>query len=89
MKKQSIAVMVLIETDDPRLDPSTINVNTTKATATLRQAVIDNLPSLTRVVAVMPEENARLMMSTHDLLSEAVGHPAHRPPRRYVPPTRE
>lgn len=91
MSKKSIAVMVLIETDDPRLNIDHISVSTAKAAAQLRQAVIDNLPKLTRVVVLMSEEEARLMSAVHRAAIESLGKKGkvHRPPSDYVPPTRE
>lgn len=88
---KSIAVMVLIETDDPRLDPHHIDSSTAKNAAELRRAVIENLPKLTRVVMVMPEEAARLMAYAHRAALEATGQKdkISRPPSDYVPPTRE
>jgi hypothetical protein len=65
VKKQSLAVTVLIETDDPRLDnPAT---NTPADVAALRVAILEHLPKLTRVVSVMPEELAVLMHRAHAL----------------------
>lgn len=89
MTIRSIAVMVLIETDDPRLDPAIVNNSTPAKTAALRRAVIDNLPNLTRVVMVMPEEHARLMAIAHDYAAQAAGLEPNYPPPGYVPPTRQ
>jgi hypothetical protein len=79
MAKRSIAVMVLMETDDARLFPENVSVKSVQATAMLHQAVLDNLPQLTRVVMVLPEETARIMCDAHDILR---ARPINRPPRR-------
>lgn len=93
MTKQIIAVLVQIETDDPRLDPSSDMVATAERTALVRQAVIDNLPNLTRLIAVMPIEHSRLLMMLHEAHVEDIakrlgttGGAFVRPPRDYVPP---
>jgi hypothetical protein len=83
--KRSIAAMVLIETDDPRLFPENITVATAAATEQLRAAVIANLPNLTRVVMVLPEENARMMCEAHAMAAQAAGLDGmiDMPPRSY------
>lgn len=86
---RSIACLVLIETDDPRLFPENIGVESAAKTAGLRKAVLDNLPKLTRVVAVMDEETARLMALVHQLASKGAGLDRVTPPAGYVPPTRD
>jgi hypothetical protein len=89
--KHTVVVMIQIETNDPRLDPENISVDTAAATAALRVAVLANLKRLTRVIAVLPVEHAQAMMQLHEaagemLLGERV---AERPPSDYVPPTRD
>jgi hypothetical protein len=88
MGKQSICVMMVIQTDDPRL--SDMDVSSAAKTAALRKAVIDNLATA-RVIAVMSEEASRLMMMGHDIAANAAGYGGtiHRPPRDYVPPTND
>jgi hypothetical protein len=85
----SMAVVVLIETDDPRIGPE--NMSTAGDVARMRKAVIENLPRLTRVVAVMPEEMAGMMMEAHEMAMSLAGAESllHRPPADYVPPTRD
>lgn len=80
----SIAVLVLLDTDDPHLDPEQIDVGTVRSAASVRAAVVASLPKLTRVVAVMPEEQARLMMAALEAVSKT-----SRPPKSYVAPSRE
>lgn len=91
MAKRSIAVMVLLETDDPRLFVENLDHAAPAATATLRKAVIDNLPNLTRLVLVTSEENARIMTQAHTAVMQELGFgdSVIRPPAGYVPPTRE
>lgn len=84
---KSIAVMVLIETDDPRFDID--SHLTVKTAAQLRQAVIDNLPKLTRVILACDEEEARLMIHAHRVAMDELGIEYNLPPAHYVPPTRE
>lgn len=90
MTKHRLAVMVIIETDDERLAPETIDLSTAAKTAAIRRAVVANLPNLTRVVMVMPEEAARLMLFAHNQAARESGLDLiQRPPADYVAPTRE
>jgi hypothetical protein len=82
--KQSIAALVLIE-----MDPDTFDVSTAGSTAALRKAVLDNLCNATRLVAVMTEDEARLMMAAHEAGLRALGGEINRPPADYIPPTRD
>lgn len=84
MGTQSIAAMVILE-----MDPEKIDVSTAAGTAGLRKAILDNLCNVRRVVAVMTEEEARLMCEAHDAALRAIGGMIRRPPADYVPPTRE
>lgn len=81
----SIACLVLIDTDDPRIldfDPSTA-----EKAAEIRAAVVENLPRLTRVIAIMPEFESRAMMMAHDFALENSGlGRVLRPPKGYVAP---
>lgn len=82
--------MVQIETDDPRLTIERIvaGVRTASDTAATRQAIMDQLPhKVTRVVAYMPEEHARLLMLLHEAVGEEIGKRGFvRPPADYVAP---
>lgn len=89
MPSRSIACMVLIETDDPRLFPENIRVTTPAKASALRKAVIDNLPKLTRVIMVLEEETAQLMSAAHNIASQAAGLDRVVPPAGYIPPTRD
>jgi hypothetical protein len=85
MAKRTIAALVILETDDPRLDPDGVSVSTVAGTSDLRRAVIENLPNLTRVVMLMTEPAARLLTDA----SKASGISVNYPPRGFVPPTRD
>jgi hypothetical protein len=87
IRREPIVALVVLNTDDPRLDPQHLDVSTKEATAALRQAVIDALPSLSRVVQVLPESEARLMLRAHDIaLREIAGGQVNRPPADYIAP---
>jgi hypothetical protein len=79
-----IAALVLIETDDPRLFPDNISVGTVAETAALRQAVIENLPKVARVIFLAEENTAELMALAHEAAMQAA-----RPPADYVAPGRD
>lgn len=80
-----IAVLVLLETDDPQLLRP--DVSTAEAAASFRPAVIDNLPKLTRVVAAMSEFESRLMILAHESAKKSSGlGEVLRPPEDYVSP---
>jgi hypothetical protein len=89
--KHTVVVMVQIETNDDRLDPERIAVDTVAGTAALRVAVLANLKRLTRVIAVLPVEHAKALMLLHEAAGEMlIGEKmAERPPSDYVPPTRD
>jgi hypothetical protein len=89
MTKRSIAVLVLIETDDKRLFPEKIDLSTIAGTARLRQAVIDNLPKMTRVVMVTSEATARMMAEAHAMAAGMGLGEIEMPPANYIPPTRD
>ena len=85
----SIVVLVQLETDDPLLDPDQIDVSTVEAVTALRAAVVRALPKVTSVVAVLPLDDAKLMLSSHEYAMRAVGAArVKRPPGSYVPPHR-
>jgi hypothetical protein len=96
--KIEIAVMVVIETDDPRLTPEAVveAMTTASGVAGIRRVVLGHLPDdVTRVLAVMDQEQAELLM----MMSEGVGrtvaqalglrHQVIHPPADYIPPTRD
>lgn len=68
-----LAVLVIIDTDDPLLDPDRLDVSTVAKTAALRASVIRALPKLERVIMVTPEPMARVMMAAHQHSMEAIG----------------
>lgn len=85
---ERIAIIVVLETDDRDLQPENIDVSTVKAVAALRRAVIRNLPKLSRVVAVMSEDHAKMMCQTHSEIMAGIRSDCF-PPVDYVPPTRD
>lgn len=89
--KYRVCALIQIATNDPRLDPDAIDISSAKATARLRQAVIDNLPKrVERVISVLPVDLAQFIMETHEAACAVVGvNAADRPPPDYIPPTRE
>jgi hypothetical protein len=87
--KHTIAVMVEIQTNDDRLDPDNIHVDTAAATAALRVAVLANLKRITRVIAVLPVQHAKAIMLLHEAMGERLlgEQMADRPPADCLPPT--
>jgi hypothetical protein len=86
----AIAVIIALETDDPLLQPDTLDCSTVQATARLRQAIVKALPGrLTRVVAVMDIAQAEIMMLAHDRAMRESGAEVLWPPAAYIPPGRE
>lgn len=63
-----IAAIVVIETDDGRLTGATRS-----GVAGLRDAVIAGLPGLSRVIGIMSEPEARLMLGAHVTAMRAAG----------------
>lgn len=87
MATRTLAVMVLIETDDPTLFPENLDNSTIRAVKRLRDAVVRALPGLSRVVALMSEPEARLMFAAHKMACEQAGiGEVLRPPAQYVAP---
>jgi hypothetical protein len=91
MAKYQVCAIVQIESDDPRLDPDALEVDTPAKAAALRRAVLKSLPrKVTRVIAVLPVDFAKLMLHAHEQAAEIAGlATVLRPPAGYVPPTRE
>jgi hypothetical protein len=66
----NVAVVVIVATDDPLLlNP----IAEAGSLAPLRSAVLAALPSLSRVVAIMPEDEGKLMIAGHMLAAEDAG----------------
>lgn len=84
--KHRVCAIIEIVTDDPRLDPDKIDVETPQAAKAIRAAVIASLPgSVDRVVSVLPVELMRFIMETHELASEVAGihDSVRRPPKEH------
>jgi hypothetical protein len=88
--KTKFIAIVQIETDDPGLTIERIaaGVRTALGTRSIRQAILEQLPHrATRVVAYLPEKQARLLMMLHESLGNEIGAPDFvRPPADYVAP---
>jgi hypothetical protein len=91
--KNTVVVMVQVETDDPRLTPAGLvaSVGSARGTQAMRDIVLSHLPgAVTRLIAVMPEHQARMLMMLHEAVGARLGDgPFVRPPPGYVPPTRD
>lgn len=73
---KQIVAMVVLETDDVRIRPCA-------DTAGLRSAVVAALPGLSRVIAIMSEPEARLMIGAHMIAAQESGlHVETTPVRR-------
>jgi uncharacterized protein (DUF2336 family) len=85
-----VAVLVILDTDDRRLTPEAIDsaMATAGGVHRLRKAVLDRFArDMTRLVAVMPEEHARMLMLLHEAVGEDLGGDGFvRPPKDFVPP---
>lgn len=88
--KTTFIAMVQIETDDPRLtiDRLTTGVRTAEAAAEIRQAILEQIPGkITRLIAFMPEAQAKALMALHEIMLAEMKAPGfRRPPANYVAP---
>jgi hypothetical protein len=97
-------VMLQVKTTDPRLTPKAIDEAMTSAggVSRLRRAILQHLPKdVSRVIAAMPVEHARLLMILHEAVGDDIATHLReigrivaenafvRPPPDYVPPTTE
>lgn len=92
--KHTFIVMVQVETDDPRLSEEAMTrlpSATAGEVASTRRAILSRLPhEVTRLIAVLPLDQARLLMRLHEAVGQDLGGPAYvRPPSDYVPPTHD
>ncbi len=89
--KHALAIMLVVETDDPRLMPEALADWSAARVSRARAAVLAALPdAVTRVIAIMPVEQAQLLMMVHEAVGKEIGAPEPlRPPPSYVPPTRD
>jgi hypothetical protein len=103
--KHQFCVMLQMETDDPRLSVDAIvealGGGKVSSFAKIRHAIMGRLAhDVTRVVAVFPVEHAMLLMKLHEAFGQEIAaelrqagtptrDPFVRPPKDYVPPTRD
>jgi hypothetical protein len=102
-KTNTFVVMLQITTDDPRLSETrlieALHSGKAEGFAAARTAVMQRLPEdVTRLIAVMPVEQARLLMMLHESVgSDIAGYlrkagfevedpEFRRPPPDYIPP---
>lgn len=84
---RNVAVMLIVRTTDAAIFPENFNLSGLRASKALRRAVIANLPKVTRVIAVMDEDSARLMFTAHSIAAQASGlGTILRPPSDYRAP---
>jgi uncharacterized Zn finger protein len=88
------AVMLVIESNDPILSEDQIEaaLRTPAGVARMRRHVLASLPgSIQRLVAVFPEEHAKMLMLLHEAVGEDLTGEALfvHPPEGYIPPTRD
>jgi hypothetical protein len=98
-ERHRFAVILEIETSDPRLSPAIINdgMPSAKDVARTRRALLQRLPKdVQRVVAIFPVEHAKMLMMLHEAFGDDIAKKLGvdndtfvRPPPDYVPPTRE
>jgi hypothetical protein len=102
--KHAFCLLLQVETSDPRLTIEAIDdaAQTAAGMAALRRAILQHLPKdATRLIAVMPVNQARLLTMLHEAYGEAIVDGLRaagidmaspnfvRPPADYVPPTQE
>ena len=69
----AVAAMVVIDTDDQRLLAiDRIDAGTPDGQALMRRLVIEHMPRVVRVVAVMHEEVAVMMFAAHEIASKGL-----------------
>lgn len=86
-RKPQIAVTLILETDDPRLQPENLtNLKTPADMEALRSVVVSALPSMTRVVQVTSEETMRMVMLLGRAAVQNIGLDVVQPPPGYVAP---
>jgi hypothetical protein len=104
-ERHRFVVMLEIEASDPRLSETAISAaiasNTAKDAAALRRLIMQSLPKdVVRVIAMFPTAHAKMLMQLHEAVGEDIADflqqegistrsPFHRPPKDYVPPTRD
>jgi hypothetical protein len=72
---REIAVLLVLSTDDPRLDLDNLNPTTPEDASVLRQAVIEALPlGITRVALVTSARQAQNMVQVYAGALKQLGH---------------
>jgi len=86
-----IAVLLELETIDPRLSEETLaQVPDVSAIATARRAVLQHIPKdIKRVIAILPIEQARHLMLLHEAVGRELGVEITHHVPGFVPPTQE
>jgi hypothetical protein len=87
-----IAVLLEVETNDPRLSEEALTAQPTVQTvARARHAVLQHLPKdIRRVVAIMPVEHAQQLCLLHEAFGrEIMGEEIARRVPEFIPPTQE
>lgn len=73
MGKYKHAVLLIIETDDEEMNPALLDTSSRDAARTMRAAVFKQLPhNITKIVSLMHEDIARLVMTTAEALASLV-----------------
>lgn len=91
-EKTAMGVLLIVETDDPRLSAAELDKEgTTQRMARIRAAVLQRIPKdVTRVVAVLPPYELEVLMRIREQIGIDAGlEPFVRPPPGYVKPTTE
>jgi hypothetical protein len=92
MSERGESLVLVVQIDcvtDPRLQPEALDkIGTDPILAVaIREAAVAHLAThLTRVIAIMPIENAMLLLSAADAVETALGNPPARPHPGYVAP---
>lgn len=92
-EKHRIGVMLILDTDDPRLSQLTLSNTQPDArdVSRARAAVLQRIPKdVERVVAILPIGEMQFLLNMREQLGiEAGAEPYVRPPPGYVKPTSE
>jgi hypothetical protein len=86
-----IAVMLELETNDPRLSKETLaEMPDVRTLAKARRAVLQHIPKdVQRVIAILPVEQAKHLMLLHEAVGRELGVEITHHVPGFVPPTQE